>query len=97
MLVPMAPTWITGRRRPLIVGAFRGLAGSAAIALLVLATIPSPMWAMTYLAMFGTGTFIGVSGITACIAAPDLALGGTGSRAKALMNGCEVIGLGFGL
>ena len=39
--------------RPLVIGIVHGLAGSAAIALLVLATIPNTKWALAYLLVFG--------------------------------------------
>ena len=50
--------------RPLIVGVIHGLAGSAAIALLVLNTIPTVRWAIAYLAVFGIGTILGMMLIT---------------------------------
>ena len=39
--------------RPLVVGIVHGLAGSAAVALLVLAAVRDPGWAMAYLLLFG--------------------------------------------
>jgi hypothetical protein len=56
--------------RPVIVGIVHGLAGSAAVALLVLPVIRDPMWAMIYLLVFGVGTIAGMMLITAAIAAP---------------------------
>jgi hypothetical protein len=56
--------------RPLVVGIVHGLAGSAAVALLVLATIENRYWAISYLFVFGAGTVIGMMGITAAIALP---------------------------
>ncbi len=56
--------------RPLVIGIVHGLAGSAAIALLVLSTIPNPAWAIGYLLIFGVGTILGMILIT-------LAMGGT--------------------
>jgi ABC-type nickel/cobalt efflux system permease component RcnA len=53
--------------RPLIVGVVHGLAGSAAIALLVLSTIPNLSWAAAYLAVFGVGTILGMMLITLTI------------------------------
>lgn len=50
--------------RPLIIGVIHGLAGSAAIALLVLNTIPSARWALVYLLVFGLGTILGMMLIT---------------------------------
>jgi hypothetical protein len=50
--------------RPLMIGVVHGLAGSAAIALLVLSTIPTARWAVAYLAVFGVGTILGMMVIT---------------------------------
>jgi high-affinity nickel-transport protein len=56
--------------RPLVVGLAHGLAGSAAVVLLVLGSIDDPRWALAYLALFGVGTVVGMMLITAAIAAP---------------------------
>ena len=56
--------------RPFVVGIVHGLAGSAAVALLVLTTIESPRWAVFYLAVFGAGTIVGMMLITALISLP---------------------------
>jgi len=56
--------------RPLVVGIVHGLAGSAAVALLVLTTISRPSWAIGYLLIFGLGTVAGMMLITAAIAIP---------------------------
>jgi high-affinity nickel-transport protein len=56
--------------RPLAVGIVHGLAGSAAVALLVLTTIRVPSWAVLYLLLFGIGTVAGMMLITAAIAVP---------------------------
>lgn len=56
--------------RPLLVGTVHGLAGSAAIALLVLTTIHDPRWGLVYLLIFGLGTILGMMLITILIALP---------------------------
>lgn len=56
--------------RPLVVGIVHGLAGSAAVALLVLVAIPEPAWGVLYLLVFGAGTVAGMILITATTAAP---------------------------
>jgi len=56
--------------RPLAVGIVHGLAGSAAVALLVLTTIRVPSWGVFYLLVFGIGTVAGMMLITAAIAVP---------------------------
>ena len=85
--------------RPLIVGVVHGLAGSAAVALLVLAAITTPLWSVAYLLIFGIGTIAGMMIITAAISIP-FALGGAGQFLR-LQRGLRVasglISLGFGL
>jgi high-affinity nickel permease len=56
--------------RPLFVGIVHGLAGSAAVALLVLSAIREPKWAVLYLLVFGVGTIAGMMLITSVIALP---------------------------
>jgi hypothetical protein len=56
--------------RPLLVGIAHGLAGSAAIALFVMTTIPEPHWEMLYILIFGVGTIAGMALITTCTALP---------------------------
>lgn len=56
--------------RPLAVGLVHGLAGSAAVALLVLTTIRVPSLAVLYLLVFGIGTIAGMMLITTAIAVP---------------------------
>jgi ABC-type nickel/cobalt efflux system permease component RcnA len=56
--------------RPVFIGIVHGLAGSAAVALLVLPLIHDPRWAMAYLLIFGVGTIAGMMLITAAIAVP---------------------------
>src|SRR5579863_6377415 len=67
------PPLFASRRRMLKsfgVGLVHGLAGSAAIALLILSAIPDPLWATVYLAVFCAGTVIGMGLITTAIATP---------------------------
>lgn len=56
--------------RPLLVGVVHGLAGSAAVALLVLNTIRDPIWSLGYLLIFGIGTIAGMLLITIALAMP---------------------------
>ena len=73
--------------RPLVVGLVHGLAGSAAVALLVLATIRDPFWAVAYLLLFGVGTIVGMMLITVVIALPLLLLARAGSRWSTAISG----------
>lgn len=56
--------------RPFAVGLVHGLAGSAAVALLVLSTIKSPFWATGYLLVFGAGTLVGMMVMTTAMSLP---------------------------
>jgi hypothetical protein len=89
-------------RRPLLksfaVGLVHGLAGSAAIALLVLSAIPQPLWATLYLAVFCVGTIIGMGLITTAIATPLMvASRRMSSLHQRLVIGSGLLSFGFGL
>ncbi len=56
--------------RPLIVGSMHGLAGSAAAALVVVATVRSVPWGLAYLLVFGLGTTLGMTALTTVLALP---------------------------
>lgn len=74
-------------RRPLLVGIVHGLAGSAAVALLVLATLRETLSALLYLFTFGLGTIIGMMAVTAVLAAPALY---AGDRVLRMRSGIRV-------
>jgi High-affinity nickel-transport protein len=84
--------------RPLLVGIVHGLAGSAAVALLVLTTIHKPAWGVLYLLIFGVGTIAGMMLTTAAIAVPYAY---TGRRFARLNGGLAaasgMVSLAFGL
>ncbi len=84
--------------RPLVIGIVHGLAGSAAVALLVLSTIHSPLWATTYLLIFGAGTMVGMMCMTAAMAVP-LAFAGSRfscvSRFFSVASGVVSVCFGF--
>jgi len=83
---------------PLIVGIVHGLAGSAAVALLILASIRNSSWAIAYLLVFGVGTIAGMMLITMSIASAFRFVGHRFQdlgRRLALVSG--VISVAFGL
>lgn len=56
--------------RAFVVGLVHGLAGSAAVALMVLATVHDPWAGCAYLLVFGLGTIIGMMLVTMAFASP---------------------------
>jgi hypothetical protein len=56
--------------RPFAVGLVHGLAGSAAVALMVLSIIREPVAAVGYLLLFGLGTIVGMMLITLILSVP---------------------------
>jgi len=84
--------------RPFLVGVVHGLAGSAALMILVLATIPSVFGGLVYIAVFGVGSIGGMLALSGLISVPFVLSG----RRIALMNeGLQLLAglssVGFGL
>ena len=70
MQAPFSKLGLFHSMRPFLIGIVHGLAGSAAVALLVLATIRDPRWAVVYLLVFGVGTIAGMILITMAMSLP---------------------------
>lgn len=83
--------------RPLLIGIVHGLAGSAAVALLVLATIRDARWAIAYLLLFGIGTVAGMMLITMSIASAFSFFSHRPRFGGSLAFASGLISLGFGL
>ena len=84
--------------RSTLTGLVHGLAGSAAVALLVLSTVRSPYAAVVYLLVFGLGTIAGMTAITALLSVPFTARLPILLRfRRALALGTGLLSLGFGL
>src|ERR1700730_17408203 len=95
---PFARLGVFHMLRPLFVGIVHGLAGSAAVALLVLSTIRDPRWAVLYLVVFGVGTIAGMMLITAAIALPFSFAGYKFAWLnRGLITVSGLVSLGFGL
>ncbi|HSB71048.1 MAG TPA: urease accessory protein UreH [Candidatus Methylomirabilis sp.] len=58
--------------RPFLVGLLHGMAGSAALMLLVLTTIPSPLGGLLYILVFGVGSTAGMLVLSGLIGIPLL-------------------------
>lgn len=84
--------------RPLLIGTVHGLAGSGAVALLVLSTIRSPAWAIGYLIIFGLGTVVGMMLITVALSIPfAIAAPSVARTQRALTVGASLASVGFGV
>ena len=84
-------------RRPLLVGAVHGLAGSGALTALVLATLTSTTARITYMALFGFGSTLGMAVLSGLLGWPLAKIGAnrTMMRALSVTVGCLSIGLGI--
>ena len=84
--------------RPFLVGMVHGMAGSAALMILVLATIPSALAGLIYIAVFGLGSVGGMLIMSSLISLPFIF---TRRRFNFLSAGLQVMvglfSLGFGL
>ena len=84
--------------RPLLIGIVHGLAGSAAVALLVLTTIHNSHWAVAYLLIFGVGTIAGMMVITVALGSTIAYAGGRSESITRYLGAASGwISLAFGL
>jgi len=84
-------------RRPLLVGAVHGLAGSGALTALVLATLPTMAARITYISLFGLGSTLGMAVLSGVLGWPMARLGShhVVGRGISFAVGCGSIGLGL--
>src|SRR5437660_1535741 len=77
-------------RRPLLVGAVHGLAGSGALTALVLATLTSTAARITYMTLFGFGSTLGMAALSVMLGWPLAKIGAnrTITRALSIAVGC---------
>jgi high-affinity nickel permease len=85
-------------RRPLIVGVVHGLAGSAGLMVVVLATIPSTALALAYVAVFGLGSIAGMVTMSSLLGVPLALATERFARASLVLRTCmAVASVGVGL
>jgi ABC-type nickel/cobalt efflux system permease component RcnA len=73
-------------RRPFLLGILHGLAGSAALALLVVAAMPSALGGFLYIVVFGAGSTAGMLLLSGLIGVPFAVTAGRSPRALALLQ-----------
>src|SRR5580765_6898683 len=84
-------------RRPLIVGAVHGLAGSGALTALVLATLPTTSARITYIVLFGFGSTFGMAALSGLLGWPLARAGSNRAVARGISFavGCFSVVLGI--
>lgn len=91
----------TFAKRPLLVGAVHGLAGSGALTALVLATLPTTGARLMYVLLFGIGSTLGMAALSGLLGWPLARLGAHHrvTRTISVAVGCVsiVIGIMWGL
>src|SRR6267378_5015285 len=84
--------------RPFLIGLVHGMAGSGALTILVLATIPSALAGLVYMAVFGLGSIGGMFLMSALISVPFVLTGRRFSViSQALQMMVGLFSLSFGL
>ena len=89
-------TW-TLARRPLIVGAIHGLAGSGALTALVLTTLPSTLARLTYMALFGLGSTLSMAALSGLLGWPLARLGAHSGVTRGISMAVGVMSVALGL
>jgi len=85
-------------KRPFLVGVVHGLAGSAALTLVVLSTLPTIWAGLCYVAVFGAGTILGMLVMSALVGLPfALAARRAGALSARIQVLAAVVSVGFGL
>ena len=84
--------------RPVVVGLVHGLAGSAAVALLVLTTISDPQQALAYLVIFCAGVAAGMAILTTVIGLPFIVSRARSERINRWLTvSTGILSIAFGL
>lgn len=84
-------------RRPLLVGAVHGLAGSGALTALVLAMLPTAAARLTYLVLFGLGSTLGMAALSGLLGWPMARLGSNCIVGRAVSMAVGAVSVGIGV
>jgi len=90
--------WLRRSLQPLFVGMVHGLAGSAALMLMVLSTVSTLWEGVAYILVFGVGSILGMMLLGLVISLPLVFSASFGRRAQMTMQGLASLGsIGLGL
>jgi len=84
-------------RRPLVVGAIHGLAGSGALTALVLTTLPSTAARLSYMALFGLGSTVGMAALSGLLGWPLARLGSHHAVTRSISFAVGTMSVALGL
>ncbi|MGH7261627.1 MAG: sulfite exporter TauE/SafE family protein [Nitrospiraceae bacterium] len=88
----------SGLLRPVLVGMVHGLAGSAALMLVVLSTVRTPGEGVVYILVFGLGSILGMVALGILISVPFIFSFSQGRSVQVAVQGlASVASIGFGL
>ena len=87
----------TFARRPLIIGAVHGLAGSGALTALVLATLPTTAARLMYVLLFGLGSTLSMAALSGLLGWPLAHLGTHHRVARGISLAVGVVSIGIGI
>lgn len=87
----------TFARRPLIIGALHGLAGSGALTALVLATLPTTAARLMYVLLFGVGSTLSMAALSGLLGWPLARLGTHHQVARGISVAAGVVSIGIGI
>jgi sulfite exporter TauE/SafE len=92
------PHWLKVSLKPALVGMVHGLAGSAAVMLLVLATVSSLWQGLLYVGVFGLGSILGMMGVGFVISVPLVLSASWSQPAQIVVQGAaSLASIGLGL
>lgn len=84
-------------RRPLLVGAIHGLAGSGALTALVLAMLPTTAARLTYIALFGLGSTLGMAALSGLLGWPLARMGHQHALARRVSIAVGAVSMALGV
>jgi len=84
-------------RRPLLIGAVHGLAGSGALTALVLTTLPTTGARLAYISLFGLGSTLGMAALSGLLGWPIARLGTHWAMARAMSLAVGFLSIALGI